>query len=73
MAENAASGEENPEQVEVRKHKLDKLKAAGVPVYPNDFRPTHTAAELLFRYGGASDEELSGAPKDLRIAGRILS
>ena len=73
MAENAASGEENPEQVEVRKHKLDKLKAAGVAVYPNDFRPTHTAAELLFRYGGASDEELFAAPKDLRIAGRILA
>ena len=73
MAENAASGEENPEQVEVRKHKLDKLKAAGVAVYPNDFRPTHTAAELLFRYGGTSDEELSAAPKDLRIAGRILA
>jgi lysyl-tRNA synthetase class 2 len=73
MAENAASGEENPEQVEVRKHKLDKLKAAGVAVYTNDFRPTHTAGELLVRYGGASDEELSGAPKDLRIAGRILA
>ena len=73
MAENAASGDGNPEQVEVRKHKLDKLKAAGVAIYTNDFRPTHTAAELLASYGGASDEELSQAPRNLRIAGRILA
>jgi lysyl-tRNA synthetase class II len=70
MAENDSNpSETSVEQVEVRKQKLAKLKAAGSVVYPNDFKPTHTASEIIDKFTGASDEELAGAPKNLRIAG----
>ena len=42
-------------------------------VYPNDFKPTHTASEIIDKFTGASDEELAGAPQNLRIAGRIMA
>jgi lysyl-tRNA synthetase class 2 len=74
MVENAPNpSEDSPEQVEVRKQKLEKLKASGVVVYGNDFRPTHSAAALVARYSAAGDEELGAAPKDLRVAGRIMA
>jgi lysyl-tRNA synthetase, class II len=74
MVENAPNpGEDTPEQVEVRKQKLEKLKASGASVYPNDFRPTHAASALVARFSGASDDELGAAPKDIRVAGRIMA
>ena len=74
MVENAPDpGPDMPEQVEVRKQKLEKLKASGAAVYPNDFRPTHSATALVARFGGASDDELGAAPKDIRVAGRIVA
>ncbi|HET9548807.1 MAG TPA: OB-fold nucleic acid binding domain-containing protein, partial [Candidatus Binatia bacterium] len=74
MAENDSNpSETSVEQVEVRKQKLAKLKAAGSVVYPNDFKPTHTASEIVDKFTGASDEELAGAPKNLHIAGRIMA
>ena len=74
MAENAPSpGEDTPEQVEVRKQKLEKLKSSGATVYPNDFRPTHSASALVNQFNPASDDELSAARLDLRVAGRIMA
>jgi lysyl-tRNA synthetase, class II len=73
MADNdiLPNGDES-EQAEVRKQKLAKLKDSAAVVYPNDFRPSHSASEIVARYGEASDEDLSVAPGDLRIAGRIM-
>ena len=65
--------EVDSEQVEVRRQKLAKLKASGVPVYPNDFKPTHTGPEIFDKFADASEEELAAAPKDLRVAGRIVT
>jgi lysyl-tRNA synthetase, class II len=74
MAENAPNpSEDTPEQVEVRKQKLAKLKASGATVYPNDFKPTHSAAALVDQFTAASDEDLGAAPKDIKIAGRIMA
>src|SRR5690349_1287211 len=74
MAESdSTSNEPSIEQVEVRKQKLAKLKAAGVALYPNDFKPTHTAAEIVDRFAEASGADLAAAPKDIRIAGRIIA
>ena len=54
MAENDSNpSETSVEQVEVRKQKLAKLKAAGSVVYPNDFKPTHTASEIIDKFTGA--------------------
>ena len=65
--------EESNEQFEVRRQKLAKLKAAGYAPYPNDFRPTHTIANAVAKFGDLSDEELSRAPQELRLAGRIMA
>jgi lysyl-tRNA synthetase, class II len=74
MAENTPTpGEGTPEQVEVRKQKLEKLRSAGATVYPNDFKPTHSATALVNQFNPASDDELSAAPQDLRVGGRIMA
>lgn len=64
--------DESVEQVEVRRQKLVKLKEAGLPLYPNDFRPTGTTSEVLAKFGSLDDEELARAPQELRLAGRIM-
>ncbi len=74
MAESDSNpNEPSIEQVEVRKQKLAKLKAAGAALYPNDFKPTHTASAIAGRYATAGDEDLAAAPRDIRIAGRIVA
>ena len=74
MADNEiVRSEDDSEQVEVRKQKLAKLKESGAAVYPNDFKPSHSASEIVVRYADAIDDELRAAPKDLRIAGRIMA
>jgi lysyl-tRNA synthetase class 2 len=65
--------DETSEQVEVRRQKLAKLKAGGYRAYPNDFKPSHSAAAIVATYSAANDEALSAAPKQLRIAGRIMA
>ena len=74
MADNdILRNEDTSEQAEVRKQKLAKLKDSGAVVYPNDFKPTHSASEIVARYGAASDEDLNAAPGDIRIAGRVMA
>jgi lysyl-tRNA synthetase, class II len=74
MADNdILQSEDSSEQAEVRKQKLAKLKESGAMVYPNDFKPTHSASEIVARYGAASDEDLNDAPGDIRIAGRVMA
>jgi lysyl-tRNA synthetase class 2 len=64
--------EETNEQVEVRRQKLAKLRASGDAVYPNDFKPSHTALEVVSDFGELSDDDLAKAPRDIRLAGRII-
>jgi lysyl-tRNA synthetase class 2 len=65
--------EDSSEQVEVRRQKLAKLNQAGHRAYANDFTPTDTIAAIVGRFSGATDQELSSAQRDLRIAGRIMA
>ncbi len=65
--------EDDSDQVEVRRQKLAKLKESGIAPYPNDFKPSHSAFEIARRYADAGEEELKAAPKDLKIAGRIMA
>jgi lysyl-tRNA synthetase, class II len=65
--------EETSEQIEVRRQKLAKLKDAGQRLYPNDFKPTHRLSALVAEFAAASVEDLSLAPKNFRISGRIMS
>jgi lysyl-tRNA synthetase class 2 len=64
--------EDASEQVEVRRRKLANLRAAGQPVYPNDFKPTHTASEVVSTFAGLNDEALAATPRDIHLAGRIM-
>ncbi|MGE5218508.1 MAG: lysine--tRNA ligase [Chloroflexota bacterium] len=65
--------DEASEQVEVRRQKLEKLRASGTPIYPNDFNPTDSASAIVAEFAEASDEALASARKDFKIAGRIMA
>ena len=65
--------EDSSEQVEVRRQKLARLRAAGHRAYANDFKPTHSIAAILGRFSDASEQELLAAQESLRIAGRIMA
>lgn len=67
------SQEDSTEQIEIRRQKLAKLKSAGQPLYPNDFKPSHTPSEIVSRFGDADDEALAASPRDLQLAGRIMA
>jgi len=74
MADNESTlPEDSNDQVEVRRQKLAKLKDAGAAAYPNDFKPTNAASEIVAKFADAGDEALVAAPKNIRIAGRIVA
>jgi lysyl-tRNA synthetase class 2 len=59
--------------IEERKRKTEELRAAGVNPFANDFRSTHTAGELLARFGDKTAEDLAAAPVEVAVAGRVLA
>ena len=65
--------EDSSDQVEVRREKLAKLKDAGYAAYPNDFKPTHTASEVVLNFGSLKDEEFSAKSPEICLAGRIMA
>jgi lysyl-tRNA synthetase class 2 len=73
MAGVKINPEDTSEQAEVRWGKLAKLKEVGYPIYPNDFKPTHNAAEVISRFGSLSDEGLAETRREIRLAGRIMA
>ncbi len=56
-----------------RRRKLDELRARGVNPFPNDFRPTDTAAAVHSRFGGLDREALDGRDETVSLAGRIVA
>jgi lysyl-tRNA synthetase class 2 len=60
------------EQIRQRREKLEALRSAGFG-YPNDFRPTHLAAEILERYGDWDADKLGESPVTVNVAGRMMS
>jgi len=69
----APAKEDAIEQIEVRRQKLARIQSAGAPLYPNDFKPTHTLGEITAQFGEATDEALAAAPQEMRLAGRIMA
>ncbi|HIJ85653.1 MAG TPA: lysine--tRNA ligase, partial [Magnetococcales bacterium] len=70
MRKVSMSKEENS-QILVRKEKLSALIAAGVPGYPNDFRPKQSLDFLLSQFGQEKNgETLAGV--QVCVAGRIV-
>jgi lysyl-tRNA synthetase, class II len=54
-----------------RREKLAALRLAGVP-FPNDFKPTHHAADLQRAHGAQGTEELEAQPIEVAVAGRLM-
>jgi lysyl-tRNA synthetase class 2 len=70
---NAENDSPDLEQVEVRRQKLSKLKEAGVALYPNDFRPSHTTRDIHAACGSLADDELGALTIEPRVAGRVMA
>jgi lysyl-tRNA synthetase, class II len=54
-----------------RREKLAAIRARGV-AFPNDFRPTHHAADLHHRHGQVPNEELEPQGVKVAVAGRMM-
>ncbi len=65
--------EDAGDQMEIRRQKLAKVQSAGVPLYPNDFKPSHTLGEIVSRFAEAGSETLATSPQEIRLAGRIMA
>ncbi len=61
-----------PEQIALRRQKL-KCWRETTQAFPNDFRPSHLAADLHAQYGAQSLEALSATPIQVVLAGRMMT
>jgi len=58
--------------LQLRREKLEALKALPTSAYPSDFRRTHWAEDLQKHYHEHSKEALSDDPVTVTVAGRIM-
>jgi lysyl-tRNA synthetase class 2 len=71
-SQQAAVPEQDENQIIAeRRGKLAKLREAGV-AFPNDFVPTHAAADLQARWQDKTKEEIEAADVEVAIAGRMM-
>ena len=63
--------EEISELLLQRRKKVDALWEHGINPYPNDFKPTHTSADVIAGYGNV--EEIPDDPENFVVAGRIIA
>ncbi len=54
-----------------RREKLKAIRQQGI-AFPNDFKPSHHALDLLQRHGTQSNEELEPQAIRVRLAGRMM-
>ncbi|MCS6763159.1 MAG: lysine--tRNA ligase [Candidatus Protistobacter heckmanni] len=66
----APAADENQIMAE-RREKLAHLREAGV-AFPNDFKPTHHAADLHAQYGQIENEVLEAKALHVSVAGRVM-
>ena len=55
-----------------RREKLAAIRARGGVAFPNDFKPTHHAADLHHRHDQAEPEALEATPIPVAVAGRMM-
>ncbi len=69
-------GADENKLVTERREKLAALRAqhqaAGTAVFPNDFKPTHHAADLQAQYGALDNETLEPRAIPVALAGRMM-
>ena len=57
--------------IEERRAKLNALRARGT-AYPNDFRRTHLAADIVKQHDATARETQEAARVSVTVAGRIM-
>jgi lysyl-tRNA synthetase class 2 len=57
---SGATISDEPEQIRVRKEKLERLKSKGVEPYPVGYPRTTTIAELREKFAGLPADEATG-------------
>jgi lysyl-tRNA synthetase, class II len=60
-------------QIAQRREKLNRLREAEGPTFPNDFRRDSLAGRLLAEYGDMSAEDLEAKPVRASVAGRMMT
>ena len=73
--ENQTPAPDENHVIAERREKLKALRAASPKgiAFPNDYRPTHDAADLHATHGDKTKEEFeAGAHVDVKVAGRIM-
>ncbi|MGA2004084.1 MAG: lysine--tRNA ligase [Terriglobales bacterium] len=58
---------------EIRREKLKKIEALGLPTYPRKYSFSHTVPQILSEYGGQTAEELESPRVTVRVAGRVMA
>ncbi len=61
------------DQIKIRRDKISKLRELGYDPFDNTFKPTHTAVEVISKYGKLTSEELASLNEELRLAGRVIA
>jgi lysyl-tRNA synthetase class 2 len=61
------------DQFEQRKKKLEQIQALGFEAFPREFAWTDTLGDLTDQYQSVSSADLESNPKNVRVAGRIVS
>jgi lysyl-tRNA synthetase class 2 len=61
------------DQFEQRKKKLEQIQALGFEAFPREFAWTDTLGDLTDQYQNVSSADLESNPKNVRVAGRIVS
>ena len=61
------------DQFDQRLRKLEEIQSLGFPPFPHDFRWTETPAQIARDFSQTSGPDLESNPKNVRIAGRIVS
>jgi len=67
----AAPAQDENQLIAERREKLAALRTLG-PAFPNDFRPTHKAAELHEKYDALDKEPLDAEAVEVAVAGRLM-
>ncbi|MDP3620443.1 MAG: lysine--tRNA ligase, partial [Polynucleobacter sp.] len=70
-SENTSDAVDENHIIAERREKLAQLRLKGV-AFPNDFVPTHLAADLHAHYDGFTKEELAAKKVGVKVAGRMV-
>ncbi len=56
-----------------RKSKAEELSHRGVPLFPNDFKPTLTTGRIRRQFGDWTSRQLEGHHETYALAGRLMA